>query len=1056
MKKSLLCASTLLAAVTGVTTGQVTIDGSRNEPGNGPNPYGAPLAVQRASVIGFENATRVDLCFQSNQSNVGGKGGYEILGTASAPDVSPPGNVETGVEFAIRLSDIMTTIPPSIGVAGFINGSGHDFLSNQVIGGLQNDPGNLGEPRNVNFANLPGNQFVTVDTTVRSSIAPVIDGLRDETDYVILPHTPTGTGFGSSSRNPARRNRANGSEINGVAAYIYNNSTPGTPTDDILVFHVAGNLETNFNKLELFIDHIALQGQNTILRANPDVSFNALIRMGENSDGTSGVAMTVVGPGLTFDDGFRPDFWMSVTVGGNPDDQSPNIFIDSAVLRTNGGPNDDGLFGGGASNLPTAGTPGVFNLATAPVGGLTLDIDNSNSDAVMMSGGVGGRINLPGSGSQPDVSPPGSVTTGFEFKVNLDGIGFVPEATEIKIAGILIGPSYDYMSNNAIGGLTSMANPDPNNLGFPARDVDLNQWDGDQFVTIPVPMSPPSASGVTIDGSITGGETSFYGAASWINTTNGAGFLDNVASMTFTPGPHRSVGAELNAVYFTIANDPTDMNRTKLYGMVTGNNYDFNKIVLFFDTNPSEGQNDIRGDNAGFENFNTGLGGEDGFQFDTGFAADYAIAYTIGYDTQLEVARHFVDGTQLLTDGGGYGGRFGGGDKTDLVPVCGTIIGREGLGSNSLPPLGMGQRSVNANGSELDASYLRIESDGLGGGQLYMFLAGNLEPNLTNIEIFLDTNPGAGQNRLIYDSRDPADPLYAGNPGTDFSALNRMGGPFQPGGDPMPPVQEGLRFDEGFDADYWVSFRAGSYDPGTEQVNIFGNIARLRSLQDPPGPLPDNYDRYLGVVFNDSFDSFGPAFQNGETAEPITAAALNNDNILGVPQGRNSFCSDGPSSDPATVTTGFEFVLDLADLGFGPNPGQIPYVPGTTPIKFTIFMNAAGHGEASNQLLGPACTYDLGEIRNVNLAAIDGNQYFQIPMNVMHVGPCMQPVLLGDGNGDGFVDFGDVGSTLANFGVTGAPGLFGDADRNGVVNFADIAAELANFGAMGEQGCDAP
>ncbi|HEX7010851.1 MAG TPA: PEP-CTERM sorting domain-containing protein, partial [Phycisphaeraceae bacterium] len=42
------------------------------------------------------------------------------------------------------------------------NGGGHDFLSNQVLGGLSAGTGNLGEPRNVNFASQDGDQFFTV------------------------------------------------------------------------------------------------------------------------------------------------------------------------------------------------------------------------------------------------------------------------------------------------------------------------------------------------------------------------------------------------------------------------------------------------------------------------------------------------------------------------------------------------------------------------------------------------------------------------------------------------------------------------------------------------------------------------------------------------------------------------------------------------------------------------------------------------------------------------------------------------------------------------------
>jgi hypothetical protein len=44
----------------------------------------------------------------------------------------------------------------------FINGGRHDFVSNQVFGGLPDGSSNLGEPRSIDFAAIPGNQFIEV------------------------------------------------------------------------------------------------------------------------------------------------------------------------------------------------------------------------------------------------------------------------------------------------------------------------------------------------------------------------------------------------------------------------------------------------------------------------------------------------------------------------------------------------------------------------------------------------------------------------------------------------------------------------------------------------------------------------------------------------------------------------------------------------------------------------------------------------------------------------------------------------------------------------------
>ncbi|MBL8745606.1 MAG: hypothetical protein JNK58_04525 [Phycisphaerae bacterium] len=59
------------------------------------------------------------------------------------------------------------------------------------------------------------------------------------------------------------------------------------------------------------------------------------------------------------------------------------------------------------------------------------------------------------------------------------------------------------------------------------------------------------------------------------------------------------------------------------------------------------------------------------------------------------------------------------------------------------------------------------------------------------------------------------------------------------------------------------------------------------------------------------------------------------------------------------------------------------------------------------------------------------------------------PLCQGDANNDGFVNFADVTSVLANFGNTYPAGVLngpGDANHDGVINFGDVTTVLANFG----------
>ncbi|MGC8784060.1 MAG: hypothetical protein ACP5RN_06715, partial [Armatimonadota bacterium] len=87
-----------------------------------------------------------------NNSNVGGV----TAGTGAGNGL----DVMTGVELAIPLSAIGSPTG-AFKVCVFVNGLFHDYLSNQVLAGIGGG-GNLGEPRLVNFGNIPGEQYFWV------------------------------------------------------------------------------------------------------------------------------------------------------------------------------------------------------------------------------------------------------------------------------------------------------------------------------------------------------------------------------------------------------------------------------------------------------------------------------------------------------------------------------------------------------------------------------------------------------------------------------------------------------------------------------------------------------------------------------------------------------------------------------------------------------------------------------------------------------------------------------------------------------------------------------
>jgi hypothetical protein len=136
--------------------------------------------------------------------------------------------------------------------------------------------------------------------TVKSLAAPVVNGSYDA-DYgsaAAVQQVPTGFG----DNNLGQTGFANGSELD--AGY-------GVVSGGRLYLFLAGNLETNFNKLDVFI-HTGLGGMNQISNIpNNQGNFNNM-------------------SGMTFDAGFQAAYWISMTAGG----ATPDIFVDSANLIT--------------------------------------------------------------------------------------------------------------------------------------------------------------------------------------------------------------------------------------------------------------------------------------------------------------------------------------------------------------------------------------------------------------------------------------------------------------------------------------------------------------------------------------------------------------------------------------------------------------------------------------------------------------------------------------------------------------------------------------------------
>jgi hypothetical protein len=271
---------------------------------------------------------------------------------------------------------------------------------------------------------------------VAAHAAPIVNGSY-EADYgAALAVQANPTGFGDS--NTGQVGTANGSELD--AAY-------GVVQGGNLHIFLAGNLESNFNKLEIFIDAKAGGSQKLIALGNNQGNFNNM-----GGDGTT--------TGLTFDNGFAPDHWISPTMGG----ANPDIFVDYGDLQAHTG-NYAGQTLAGSNGVLTGGNGGPSFLLT---------VNNSNTTGVTSS-------------TAPNDAA--TVGTGIELSISLAALGW--DGSPIHVAAFINGGNHDYASNQVLGSLPAgtgnLGGDGAGNFTGNLFGVDFRQFAGNQFFTVPVP-----------------------------------------------------------------------------------------------------------------------------------------------------------------------------------------------------------------------------------------------------------------------------------------------------------------------------------------------------------------------------------------------------------------------------------------------------------------------------------------------------------------------------------------------------------------------------------------
>lgn len=335
MRQCQVASALMLAALSGLAVAQpLAITGQKKAE------YGNPRWVNTIPTNAGDNAQ-----LSCDKNTIGGVNLATVL---------------TGVELAIPLSALGNP-SGTIKITAFINNQDGGFASNQWSGtslvGLAGElaqPANFGETRAINIetdVRAAGKQYFTVNLA-GAGTAPVIDGTRDAAGWSARFQQGARTGFGDAIQGTV--DTAGGSELDRGYSRV---------AGGVLYLFFAGNLESNGNRLEIFLDVNDPTGQNKLRGDNPLIggTDGRLNRLGD--DGTNN--------GLTFDSDFKASYWVGVNCGNVPF----QFFVDYAKLTS-----ADGTVPGIAQYCGSSGAASNGVLTGGEVGAPAIlgTINNSN------------------------------------------------------------------------------------------------------------------------------------------------------------------------------------------------------------------------------------------------------------------------------------------------------------------------------------------------------------------------------------------------------------------------------------------------------------------------------------------------------------------------------------------------------------------------------------------------------------------------------------------------------------------------------------------------------
>lgn len=291
---------------------------------------------------------------------------------------------------------------------------------------------------------------------------PLVDGTLDVVDYgPALAVQTVQTQFGD---NTDPTGFGDGGELDAGYATI---------SGGRLYVMLAGNIQPNFNKVSVFIDSVA-GGENVLSGALAydfsDVSANF--------------------GGLTFDAGFEADYHLFGRWNGG-------AFELDIVDRANSTPGAElGNFGAATVGVGTGIQSGMIAAGGSATTGadagtfLTQDVDFGFNNTNIL--GVVGGTAAPGPTEMPE-----AVLTGLEFSVSLADLGNPGPGDIIKIHAAYGNGDNNFHSNQILGGLPApqgnLGGDGGGNFTGNLSGINFNQYGGDQFFTIAVPIPEPTS-----------------------------------------------------------------------------------------------------------------------------------------------------------------------------------------------------------------------------------------------------------------------------------------------------------------------------------------------------------------------------------------------------------------------------------------------------------------------------------------------------------------------------------------------------------------------------------